>query len=50
MALSRVKERARRSAALSRVERVRGGQQHWGERESEEVNGTVQNKDTPYLY
>ena len=41
-------EGARRSAALSRVERERGGQQHWGE--SEEVNGTVQNKDTPYLY
>ena len=52
MALSRVKERARRSAALSRVERERGGQQHWREREreSEEVNGTVQDKDTPYLY
>ena len=51
--------------ALSRVKkRERGGQRHcpvWRgseevsstgerERESEEVNGTVQNKDTPYLY
>ena len=33
-------EGARRSAALERER----------ERESEEVNGTVQDKDTPYLY